>query len=288
MANSDSAILVVGHGTRKLEGAEQLRTMVQRMRDLQPRVPMYESFLELAQPSIEDAIARMGQDGVRSAIVVPVLLFSAGHAKSDIPEAVANAATPFGIRILGQTSPLGTSEPAIALSQVRFREIAKEGIVSGCPEGHCAHPSCDRSVCWLRHRSLGRVGLAMVGRGTSDESALEAMRRFTSLAVGERDVMWWDTGFFAGGMPHVDELLERASRTECATIIVQPHLLFEGELMDQLRAKILRRSQDNPNQIWLLARALGSDAALARLFLEIAHLQFLSLVPPLESAGTPL
>ncbi len=48
-------------------------------------------------------------------------------------------------------------------------------------------------------------------------------------------------------------------------IIVQPHLLFEGELTSQLREKI-RVLNEGSSRKWLLARTLGVDVELARVF----------------------
>ncbi len=117
-----------------------------------------------------------------------------------------------------------------------------------------------------------RIGLAMVGRGTSDKSALAAMRHFTKLRWEreEAPITWCNTGFFAGDRPTVDELLDEAANADVDTIVVQPHLLFEGELMEQLRQKVDDRRQADSGKKWLVAMPLGSDSALAAVFLEPA------------------
>lgn len=266
-----SAILVVGHGTRKPSGAAQLRQLVETMRRMASDEALFESFLELAEPTIEDAMKRIQEEGFRRVKVVPVLLFEAGHARSDIPDAVAEAASRFGIEVVGQSPPLGTAPYVLKLSDERFHEIAVHGRERGCPEQHCARAGSCQSECWLRGVSLGTIGLAMVGRGTSDTTALEHMRELTRLVAVQRSIIWHATGFFAGGSPTVDELLDQAAATACDTILVQPHLLFEGELMDQLRSKLQDRSERHAPQRWLLARTLGADPGLARVFLELAN-----------------
>lgn len=265
------AILVVGHGTRKAAGADQLRLLAETMRSLAPSDSIYESFLELAEPTIEQAIDRIHASGFRRVKVVPVLLFEAAHAKQDIPDAVRAAAAPLGIEIVGQSPPLGTAPYILQLSDDRFVEIAKDGFLHGCPERHCARAGACSQTCPLTGSTLGSIGLAMVGRGTSDEEALEHMRDLTRRVASRRTLSWVETGFFAGGIPKVDELFDRAARSGCETIIVQPHLLFEGELMDQLRSKLLDRMGRHAPQRWLMARALGADPGLARVFLEMAR-----------------
>ncbi len=119
--------------------------------------------------------------------------------------------------------------------------------------------------------TLGRIGLAMVGRGTSDQEALTHMRQLTELKVSQLSVIQYQTGFFAGGQPDVDGLLVEASQWECESVLVQPHLLFEGELIEQLRFKVLQCQLRYREKQWLIARTLGADPKLADVFLELAR-----------------
>jgi len=291
MLPSDLAVLVVGHGTRKPSGQQQLKELVEQMRRIEPSWRMEASFLELAEPTIEQAIEGLSAQGFRRILVVPILLFTAAHAKSDIPDAVSEFASKHGITVVGQTPSLGTAREVIALSNRRYIEITSQAQERGCPEGHCGYgyPQACAEVCPMRGKTPRRVALAMVGRGTSDPEALAHMRRFTELAAEQRSLAWVSTGFFAGGAPSVDELLAQAaalrstdptdptssisssefsSNLTCDTVVIQPHLLFEGELMDQLRARVQRWRQESPDREWVLARCLGADEALAGVFIE--------------------
>lgn len=294
MLPSDLAVLVVGHGTRKPSGQQQLKELVEQMRRIEPSWRMEASFLELAEPTIEQAIEGLAAEGFRRIVVVPILLFTAAHAKSDIPDAVSEVAAKCGISVVGQTPSLGTAQEVIALSNRRYIEITSQAQERGCPEGHCGYgyPQACAEVCPVRGKSSYRVALAMVGRGTSDPEALAHMRRFTDLVAEQRSLAWVSTGFFAGGVPSVDELLAQAaalrpsdptdptdptssisssefsSNPTCDTVVIQPHLLFEGELMDQLRARVQRCRQESPDRQWVLARCLGADEGLAGVFIE--------------------
>jgi len=267
------------------------------MRRIEPSWRMEASFLELAEPTIEQAIEGLSAQGFRRILVVPILLFTAAHAKSDIPDAVSEFAAKHGITVVGQTPSLGTAREVIALSNRRYIEITSQAQERGCPEGHCGYgyPQACAEVCPMRGKSPRRVALAMVGRGTSDPEALAHMRRFTELAAEQRSLAWVSTGFFAGGVPSVDELLAQAAALRpsdlsdptdptdptssisssefstnltCDTVVIQPHLLFEGELMDQLRARVQRWRQESPDREWVLARCLGADEGLAGVFIE--------------------
>ena len=289
-------ILVVGHGTRNKLGSAQLLRLVEHIRELIPQASVFGCFLELAEPDIATGVQRLQEMGCTSLVVVPVLLFTAAHAKSDIPDAVQEHATRFGVHVLSQTPSLGTHPRVLELSKTRFEEVVRLPNNSVCPEGGCADGSSPRTRCrvyqerperctllnWLegRHSAsaypFGKIALAMVGRGTSDLSALEHMRELTRLRVQlakngtEPDgVQWSETGFFAGGSPAVDELLDGASQSGCDSVIVQPHLLFEGELMDQLREKVRTRRENGSGPSWWVTRSLGADPKLAEVFVGL-------------------
>ena len=269
------SVLVVGHGTRNPSGARQLLELVGHMQAKEPNAHIYGCFLELAEPTIEQAIERLHGLGIKKILVVPVLLFTAAHALQDIPDAVAVAATKFGIEVVGQTGSLGTHESVVALSQARYSEVTclEQGCV--CPENGCAQVQCPSGRCEGQGKRMGRIGLAMVGRGTSDPLALDHMRQLTQLKIKQLSTVAHQTGFFAGGKPNVDGLLEEASQWECDTVLVQPHLLFEGELIEQLRSKVRQCQLQFPGKQWFVSRTLGADPKLADVFLALASEQLL-------------
>ena len=273
MTSESQCILVVGHGTRNPSGQRQLLDLVAQMQHKAPAIKIVGCFLELAEPSIDSAVEQLYEQGVRELLIVPVLLFTAAHALHDIPDAVSLAAARFGIRILGQTGALGTHPAVLGLSRTRSCEVTALQSGESCPAGACARVQCASGKCEGKSTSHGRIGLAMAGRGTSDLAAIAHMRKFTELAVGQLSVVCHQTGFFAGANPDVDGLLEQASTWDCDTVLVQPHLLFEGELIEKLRSKVLQCQMRFPNRNWLIARTLGADPRLADVFLELASEQ---------------
>lgn len=249
--HSKTGILVVGHGTRKEAGQREFLTLAEHIAALVPGLAVEASFLELATPDIATGVKRLATSGCQSLVVIPVLLFYAGHARTDIPDAVQEACKVHGLQFAGISQPLDTHPGAIELSEMRFRE------------------SIQSIELDMTRRIQDSVGLAMVGRGTSDESALERMREFTRIRCSRIDVRWNGTGFFAGGEPKVEQLLENGANSASSIVVVQPHLLFDGELMDQLRESVARWQSERPEQVWRLANTLGGEPALAKVFLSI-------------------
>ncbi|MFM7930594.1 MAG: sirohydrochlorin chelatase, partial [Pirellula sp.] len=83
MLPNDVGVLVVGHGTRKPHGQAQLIELVEHMREIEPTWTIEPSFLELAEPTIAQSVAALHDRQIKRIIVVPILLFTAAHAKSD-------------------------------------------------------------------------------------------------------------------------------------------------------------------------------------------------------------
>jgi sirohydrochlorin cobaltochelatase len=264
------ALLVVGHGTRNPEGASQLLDLASQMQSRAPEVIISSCFLELAEPTIDQAIQSLFQQGIQKLLVIPILLFTAAHAREDIPDAVRESASRLNMQVIGQTGSLGTHPAVISLSATRYQEVLALELGQCCPLKSCARVQCSSGSCEASGKRIGRVGLAMVGRGTSDATALAQMRQFTERRVAQTQLAHCETGFFAGGTPTVDALLDNAAHWDCDTVVVQPHLLFEGDLVNQLRQKVFDRQHSHPDRNWMIARTLGADPKLADVFLSLA------------------
>jgi sirohydrochlorin cobaltochelatase len=292
-------VLVVGHGTRNPDGTRQLIRLTNEIRARLPGVAVEGSFLELCEPDISQGLSKLKEQGCSEIFVMPILLFTAAHAQEDIPDAVADSCTELGLRVLGQTVSLGTHPMVVALSRLRFEQVVTPR--SFCEEGHCswgADPNrrcqvaegrndCCRLGAWhesqrlrgtAEQRVADRIGLAMVGRGTSDPAARGHMHELTRLRVELTPVLWHQTGFFAGGEVDVDQLLEEAALADCEVVVVQPHLLFEGELMNKLRDKIAIMRSRFPEKTWWLAGCLGADPSLANVFVGLLEEQVTAVV----------
>ena len=282
-------ILVVGHGTRNASGASELLELVQSMKARLPDcLPIEASFLELANPTIDEAVEKLNSKNCQNLLVIPILLFTAAHAREDIPDAVIEALKSRGMKTLAQSTSLGTDESALKLSEERFLSSFRCQNAAGCLKaGACdvadsciANPGTleQLSSSYLEIPSQVRIGLAMVGRGTSDDEARGHMIRLSKMRVDSSpvNIHWSQTGFFAGGTPNVSQLLEAAEESDCDWIVVQPHLLFEGHLSVQLRSMVDKLRKAGSKKRWLVAPTLGADPKLADTFLELGRKAMLS------------
>jgi sirohydrochlorin cobaltochelatase len=79
--------VLVGHGTRSAAGVAEFRRFVERVRGLaDDELPAVDGgFIELSNPSLTEAVARMPIGTHPEMVAVPLVLTAAGHVKGDIP-----------------------------------------------------------------------------------------------------------------------------------------------------------------------------------------------------------
>jgi sirohydrochlorin ferrochelatase len=240
-------LLLVGHGTRDAAGLSEFAALVERVRAVASQ-PIEPCFLELARPTIGEGFARLFDRGVRRITVVPVLLFAAGHAKRDIPAAVAEAAARHPGLTIRQAGALECHEQVLALSARRFEEA-----IAGKPSVEA-------------HQTL----LVMAGRGSLDAEATAEMHRFARLRAERTPVGRVLTCFLAMQTPSLAEGLAEAAASGFPRIVVQPHLLFSGQLYDEVRAAVESYRRQSRHD-WLVTSVLGPEPELAFAVMERAR-----------------
>lgn len=239
MTMSDLGVLIVGHGTRDLVGQGQMRSLACQTAGCLAPLRTELGFLELAEPTIAEGIARLAAAGARRLVTVPVLLFRAGHADRDIPEAVAAAAQQQAIEVIGQTAPLEYQTAVIELSAERFQQALGE---AGCAD-----------------TPAEEIALALIARGSSSASAAAAMDEFKRLRCERTPVGTATVGYAAVRRPNIGETLDWLASTGAKVLVVQPHLLFEGEVYHSLcQAVAERRAKDS--RTWVVCRPLGASS----------------------------
>jgi sirohydrochlorin cobaltochelatase len=234
--HNDLGLLVVGHGTRDARGQAEFVATVEQLK-VRTRRPVEMSYLELAEPAIPAGVDRLAERGVQRILVVPLLLFTAGHAKRDIPTAVAAAAKTRGLTIAGQTEALELEPHLLQLSQQRFAQAPAPPVAD-----------CDTQ-------------LLMVGRGTGDPLAVAGMRRYTQ-EVARRLGVEAHTAFVAVAQPSVPQLLTALAVRRPSRVVIQPHLLFAGEVLGTIHQYVAEIAEQEPAVAWCVAPHLGPDPLL--------------------------
>ncbi|NBH03143.1 sirohydrochlorin chelatase [Amycolatopsis sp. SID8362] len=83
-------LVAVAHGSRDPRSASTVRALVDVVRAQAPGVAVHESFLDLSAPLVTDVLRGLYSAGHRAAVVVPLLLGSAFHARVDLPALISS------------------------------------------------------------------------------------------------------------------------------------------------------------------------------------------------------
>ena len=103
----ERALLIVDHGSRRPEAHAHLEWLADEVRRA-GEVAVYIAHLELAEPSIQQAVDACAADGVRQLFVHPLFLAPGRHLSEDVPGLVASAASRHPGLAVRITPALGT------------------------------------------------------------------------------------------------------------------------------------------------------------------------------------
>ncbi|HET9516234.1 MAG TPA: CbiX/SirB N-terminal domain-containing protein, partial [Actinoplanes sp.] len=115
-------LLIAGHGTADAEGAAAFRRFTERV-GRRHDAAVAGGFIELSPPPLGDAVAALVADGSRRLAAVPLMLVAAGHAKGDIPAALARERLRHPGVSIAYGRPLGAHPTVLALLRERLAAL---------------------------------------------------------------------------------------------------------------------------------------------------------------------
>ncbi|MCL6503320.1 MAG: sirohydrochlorin chelatase [Pirellulales bacterium] len=233
-------LLLVGHGTRDQRGQAEFSALAGAIAARIPGLPVQPAFLELLQPSVEEGLRRLADAQVRQVVVQPLLLIAAGHLKQDLPRAVQGAARTMHVELAPH---LGSYPLVVRVSAERFLQAAGPSTAQAARE----------------------TLTILVGRGTSDPEGRAEFARFAHARQACCPTGGFEHCFVAAAEPSLHDTLWRAASTPYKRVVVQPHLLFRGEVWDSIAQQVDRLRDAVSHKEWLLAPHLGPHPALAAL-----------------------
>ncbi|MSZ77537.1 MAG: sirohydrochlorin chelatase, partial [Actinobacteria bacterium] len=87
------ALVALAHGSRDPRSAATITALVAEVRRTRPDLRVEAAFLDLSKPSFQTVVDRLVKAGHDEIVVVPLLLTEAYHARVDVPEEIAAAAS---------------------------------------------------------------------------------------------------------------------------------------------------------------------------------------------------
>ncbi|MDX2596810.1 sirohydrochlorin chelatase [Streptomyces sp. WI03-4A] len=237
------ALLIAGHGTRDDAGAEAFRDFVRELGRRHPELPVAGGFIELSPPPLGDAVAELVGRGVRRFAAVPLMLVSAGHAKGDIPAALAREKERHPGISYTYGRPLGPHPSLLNVLERRLDEVLD---------------GADRS----------EVTVLLVGRGSTDPDANAEVHKAARLLWEGRGYAGVETAFVSLAAPDVPSGLDRCARLGARRIVVLPYFLFTGILPDRVRRQTEEWAAAHPETEVRAADVIGPEPELLDLVME--------------------
>jgi sirohydrochlorin ferrochelatase len=117
-----TALLLIAHGSREVEANADLYYVVEAMRRRGPYPIVEASFLELAEPSGEQAAARCVEQGAERVIILPYFLSAGVHVQRDLADLCHTLAARFPRVEFRLASPLGRHPLLIDVVADRARQ----------------------------------------------------------------------------------------------------------------------------------------------------------------------
>lgn len=249
--------LLIGHGTRDAEGAQEALAFAARVADhlaerRGPGWPVVPCFLELSDPPILPTIARCIEDGAREIVALPLMLFGATHVKSDIPAALAVARARHPSLALRYGAPLGVQPELLEVVDERIAAVESTA------------PPISRD----------ETAILLVERGSSDPDANARVYQLGRMIWEGRGFGWVEPCFIGITRPSLEEGIARCLTLGARRVLVLPYFLFTGVLVRRINRIVAEVAARHPSVDFRVAAHLGCHPRLLDLVVrrvEEAH-----------------
>jgi sirohydrochlorin cobaltochelatase len=253
---------LVGHGTRDPDGTREFFQLASLLAERLDPTPVEGCLLEFQHPTIPEAWETLVTGGATHIRVAPLLLFAAGHARSDIPGIVAGCAAKTPQVATSQSGPLSRAPTIIDLLVDRVTAaVSASGVVTD-----------------------DTVALVSVGRGSHDPCAKADMRMLGEIVARRCGLDEHAVGFYAMTEPKLPEVLDQvAGRPRVRSVVVQPHLLFHGRLYDAIVRQVNEAAARHPEKTFVVGDYLGPSIEVADALIRRAR----SSTSPIPNPAAP-
>jgi sirohydrochlorin ferrochelatase len=196
-------LILAAHGSVDPRSPAVAQALAGRIRRLRPGLDVHAAFLEKSEPFVGDVLADVAlRHG--SAVVVPMLLAAAHHARVDLPAVIERSGA-----VVHQADVLGEDRALIALLGQR---LADAGV------------SVDRSDVGVIVAAVGSSSAAANAQTASVAPVLAAGTRWAGVEVA----------FATGPHPTVAEAALRLTGRGARRLIVAPWFLANGRITDRV------------------------------------------------------
>lgn len=267
------ALLLVGHGSREAEGNQQFMALVERIKAAAGERLVEHCFIELAEPPIPVGVEACVRQGATRVAVLPLTLFTANHAKLEVPEYLDAARKRHPGVAFHYGRPFGIDPLIMGILGDRLAEV------------EAAEGPFDRS----------ETAVIIVGRGSSDMDANSDLAKVARMLLEQERVAYTDICYTGVTHPDLPTTMRRVVRLGFKRVVVLPYFLFTGVLVRRIADWVSGLRQEFPAVAIHLGGYFGQHENLLRLifererealggvaFMNCDHCRFRLLAPELE------
>ncbi|GAA4950696.1 CbiX/SirB N-terminal domain-containing protein [Streptomonospora halophila] len=253
-------LLLVGHGTRDDKGVADFEAFVERLGRRFTDREVAGGFIELSPPPLTEAVGDLYGKGHQRVVALPMMLVAAGHAKGDIPGALAREKERHSGFDYAYGRPLGPHPTVLRLLAERLEEVLDTA------------PSGEGEDAGDEGAGARTTAVLLVGRGSTDPDANAEVCKVARLLqeghAAARGVDFVEPAFISLAWPSVPEGLERIRRLGARRIVVLPYFLFSGVLPDRVADQTMEFAGEHPDLDVRCAQVVGDCDGLADVIAE--------------------
>ena len=119
-----AAIVLIDHGSRRDEANLQLEELASLIRAREPQTVVETAHLEIAPPSLSDAVDACVKQGARTIVIHPYFLGPGRHTSEDIPRLVEEASARHPGIELQVSAPLGIHHKLVDVVLERVKDCS--------------------------------------------------------------------------------------------------------------------------------------------------------------------
>ncbi len=243
-------LIIAAHGTRDQDGVAQCRALAQRVAAKLPGIKVTLGFVELAEPSIGEAVAEalhgVEPSGDVDAVVVPLMLTTGGHVREDIPESIDEGRD--GHKV-AYAAPLLPSVRLLSALEQRMQSA-----LAGSDEAESWEPRDTSCV--------------LIGRGSLVPEANAEHARLCRMVCEQMDLLQVQPAYIQVSRPSIPEALNLLANSGSRQILVGQHFLFPGKLRTWTFDQVDAWASTHPDVEVRVAEVIGDCDELADLVID--------------------
>jgi sirohydrochlorin ferrochelatase len=204
-----TTLVLTAHGSADPRSAANTREIAGLLSGLRPGLDVRVAFLERNAPTLGDVLA--GLSGAREAVVTPLLLADAYHARIDIPGQIARSGAARNGIDVRQAGVLGEDDRLVSVLRDR--------------------------LAWLGVSRVDHaLGVLVVAIGSSDAAANARTAAVAAKLAAETRWAGAATAFATRPEPSLAEAASQLRRRSARRLVIAPWFLAPGRLTDRVWA----------------------------------------------------